>query len=514
MATYNIVLSFLSVVFAYIGFTRYRNHKRNEEENKAVAERHGCLPATRLQNQRPWGIDRLEQIFRADAESRLMELFLFHFRQTGSTLEQKFLGTKAYGTIEPANLEAIFSSNFKDFGIGPRRAITFPMFGDGIFTQEGPAWKHSRDLLRPQLQHKQYEDLEVFEEAVDDLIDLLKKESENGIIDLQPLFFRLTLDITTAFLFGESVRSLITPEAAGEHTFANAFNTAQQWVTKRFRLLDLYWLVNGKEFRQACDDVQTFADNLIDRNLSPKRARSEKKGKYVFLDTIAQNYTDRSALRGQIINLLAAGRDTTACLLSWTFFLLVRHPSVLQKLREEIDSVCGTTSGLTRSVLRKMPYLQNVLNETLRLYPSLPVNTRTAIRTTVLPVGGGPDGTSPVLIPKGSALAFSVYSMHRRPDLYGMDAELFRPERWEEEMPMQKDHTKHKWGFLPFHGGPRICLGMDFALTEAAYTVVRLLQEFQSIGLPEGEPVELVGVEKQQMTLVISIKDGCRVKLQ
>lgn len=85
------------------------------------------------------------------------------------------------------------------------------------------------------------------------------------------------------------------------------------------------------------------------------------------------------------------------------------------------------------------------------------------MRTTVLPTGGGPDGKSPVLIPKGSALAFSVYSMHRRPDLYGMDAELFRPERWEEEMPMQQDHTKHKWGFLPFHGGPRVCLGRKYA---------------------------------------------------
>jgi cytochrome P450 len=68
-------------------------------------------------------------------------------------------------------------------------------------------------------------------------------------------------------------------------------------------------------------------------------------------------------------------------------------------------------------------------NSALRLYPSVPVNTRTAIRTTVLPTGGGPNRTAPVLIPKGSAVAFSAYAMHRRPDLYGMDAEMFRPER-------------------------------------------------------------------------------------
>ena len=86
------------------------------QKDQAIGESHGCLPAPRLPNQRPFGVDRLEQIFRADAESRLMELFLFHFRQTGCTLEQKFLGSKAYGTIEPANLEAIFSTNFKGKG--------------------------------------------------------------------------------------------------------------------------------------------------------------------------------------------------------------------------------------------------------------------------------------------------------------------------------------------------------------------------------------------------------------
>lgn len=96
---------FVGLVVQYI----FQRKKRAEDE--AISQRYGCQPAPRLQNQRPFGVDRLEQIFRADAESRLMELFLFHFRQTGSTLEQKFLGTKAYGTIEPANLEAIFSTN-------------------------------------------------------------------------------------------------------------------------------------------------------------------------------------------------------------------------------------------------------------------------------------------------------------------------------------------------------------------------------------------------------------------
>ena len=188
------------------------------------------------------------------------------------------------------------------------------MFGDGIFTQDGEHWKHSRELLRPQFHFKQYADLEVFREAVSNLINNIPKGG--GVVDLQPLFFRLALDVTTAFLFGESVQSLKAPESAGEQIFSESFNIAQEYVAKRFRLLDLYWLIGGGgKFRDACNKVHRFADQIIDRNLSSHYEGDEKK--YVFLRTLAKNTLDRTALRGQIINILVAGRDTTACLLSW-----------------------------------------------------------------------------------------------------------------------------------------------------------------------------------------------------
>ena len=190
------------------------------------------------------------------------------------------------------------------------------MFGDGIFVQEGHSWKHSREMLRPQLQHKHYENLEVFKSSVDDLLDILS--TQRGEVDLQPFFFRLTLDVTTGFLFGESVKSLKAPKIAGEQTFAEAFNTAQEYVVKRFRLLDLYWLIGGSTFHSACKNVHEFADQIIDRNLS----RASEKSR-VFLDAVHRNTNNRDELRGQIINLLAAGRDTTACLLTWTLY--VKH---------------------------------------------------------------------------------------------------------------------------------------------------------------------------------------------
>lgn len=79
--------------------------------------------------------------------------------------------------------------------------------------------------------------------------------------------------------------------------------------------------------------------------------------------------------------------------------------------------------------------------------------------TTLLPRGGGPDGLSPVLVRKGDNVAFCVYAMHRRKDLYGEDAEEFRPERWDEDLPLYYDKVNAAWGYLPFNGGPRVCLG-------------------------------------------------------
>jgi cytochrome P450 len=192
------------------------------------------------------------------------------------------------------------------------------MFGDGIFTQDGQDWTDSRRILRPQFHHKQYEDLSVFEDATNDLLKVIEcGKDSTGIVDLQPIFFRFTLDTTTAFLFGDSARSLVAPITAGEQTFGEAFNIAQEYVAKRFRLLDLYWLIGGRKFRDACEKVHEFADTVIDRNLSRDKA-VEDHGKYVFLDSVAESTQNRLALRGQIVNILAAGRDTTACLLSWT----------------------------------------------------------------------------------------------------------------------------------------------------------------------------------------------------
>jgi cytochrome P450 len=189
------------------------------------------------------------------------------------------------------------------------------LFGDGIFTQEGLAWKHSRELLRPQFTYRQYQNLDIFQEPIEDLLNCIS-DAQSGVVDLQPLFFRFTLDTTTAFLFGESVRSLQAGSKAAK--FEEAFNIAQSTVAMRFRLLDLYWLIGGRKFRRSCEAVHKFAEEILEKGMGSQNDSGKRESRYVFLDAIAKEYPNHTALRHQMMNILLAGRDTTACLLSWT----------------------------------------------------------------------------------------------------------------------------------------------------------------------------------------------------
>lgn len=137
--------------------------------------------------------------------------------------------------------------------------------------------------------------------------------------------------------------------------------------------------------------------------------------------------------------------------------------------------------------------------EALRTHPVVPGNSRIAIRDTVIPKGGGPDGDSPVLVKKGTVVLYSPWSMHRDKRWYGEDAEEYKPERWEKLRP--------GWEYLPFNGGPRICLGQQYALTEASYTTVRILQKFKN--LESRDP----GPWVEGLTLTLASKNGCKVAL-
>ena len=190
--------------------------------------------------------------------------------------------------------------------------------GNGIFTQEGPAWKHSRELLRNQFVRTQYQNLEQFREHVNNLLACLP--TSKGVIDLQPLFFKLTLDTTTALLLGQSIHSLQAEEIAdtGLKAFAASWDTASGDLAKRYRLAPLHFLYDTPQFRRACTEVHHFVDGYIQERDEKRNNNPQVQPLDSFLDQISQESTSHTMVRDHLLNILLAGRDTTACCLSWT----------------------------------------------------------------------------------------------------------------------------------------------------------------------------------------------------
>lgn len=268
----------------------------------------------------------------------------------------------------------------------------------------------------------------------------------------------------------------------------------------RLRLADFAWLYRPAKYTKACGSTRVWASNLVNIALHHSDMHGEEQAPHVypFIMNLWQELRDKDLVRDQLLHVLLAGRDTTTCLMSWTLsvysrcsmieltttsFHLVRNSDMFVTLKKEILAVLNDpTAQISKLDIRLMPYLRCCINESelaflpmlhhahyshwiiranrfeaLRLYPQLPVNVRYAIRTTTLPHGGGPNGTSSVVVRKGQGVGWSTYHLHRLQSLYGPDADKYRPERW-----MDGDLKRRlgsSCGFLDFHAGPRRCLG-------------------------------------------------------
>ena len=234
-------------------------------------------------------------------------------------------GPRAYHILDPSNLEMVLSTNFTHYDFGVRNEVFAPLLGSGIFTQEGAAWKHSRELLRKQFVRTHYRSLEPFQEHVDNLISSIST-MEDAIVDLQPLFFKLTLDTTTALLFGRSVHSLKAPSDvdATNREFAENFNIAQAGLAKRFRLAPWHFVYNPPKFRRACSTVHKFVERYIQDQHRHAESAALNDGADNFMSQLFTESPNKRNLRDQLLNVLLAGRDTTACCLSWTMYVIHR----------------------------------------------------------------------------------------------------------------------------------------------------------------------------------------------
>ncbi|KAJ5314857.1 uncharacterized protein N7443_001741 [Penicillium atrosanguineum] len=416
------------------------------------------------------------------------------FRLYGNTLQYKVLGRRIIKTVDPKNIQTILARNFQDYSLANQRQGFLSILGHGIFTTDGQAWSDSRSMLRQNFKGI-HERVEMFEPHITKIFNAIP--TDGTIVDLQSLFCDLTLDTATEFLFGGSIDSLnMGTGGHREQSFALAFDYCMAQLGNDIRTGRPVWFPDQK-LKRYTKVIHRFVDVYVHRALevSDHSENNIEQKHPVFLHDLAKKTRDPIVLRSEALNILLAGRDTTASLLSNMWHTLANQPDICQKLRSEVDALGGHRPTIQQ--IKSMEYLRFFINESLRLYPVVPANIRTAVRDTILPVGGGPDGKSPVFVPRGTSVSYHPYALHRREDIFGPDAMEFKPERWKKLRP--------GWAYIPFNGGPRICLGQQLALAEASYTTIRLLQEFKTI--------EARGPREWREHLTLTCTSGVGVKV-
>lgn len=282
-------------------------------------------------------------------------------------------------------------------------------------------------------------------------------------------------------------------------------------------------MIDGYAYRKACSDLGSIMDNFIAACIENAQTRLKENGNEPtnVIEGLVVNGHDFQYITNQCRHLIIAGFETTSALLGFTFALVESKPLVFKQLRSKALSWFGT-EGMPRQPvnfenLKNNKYMQWVINEALRLYPSGPSIQRVAVQDTVLPRGGGPDGNSPIAAPKGSTVQLGIYLCHRRKDLWGADAAEFKPERWE-------GRKKH-YDFNPFLAGPQICIGREcflhlllnapannreeqYSMTQVAFVLTRFLMRYDTMEKPIGQD----NLRKGWQT-VLTPGDGVKMRL-
>ncbi|KAF8028235.1 hypothetical protein BT93_E0980 [Corymbia citriodora subsp. variegata] len=405
-------------------------------------------------------------------------------------------------TVDPRNVEHILKTKFDEYTKGEYNIdIVKDLFGEGIFAVDGDKWKKQRKVASFEFATRVLRDFScsVFRKNAAKLVKVTEELSAASEgFDMQDVLMRCTLDSIFKVGFGVELNCLEGSSKEGR-VFMKAFDEANALIYWRY--VDPSWklkrLLNiGLEarLRNNITLINNFVHQLIrtKRNQLPvQRERNDKEdilSRFLLESEKDPKNVNEKYLRDIILNFMIAGKDTSANTLSWFLYMLCKHPLVQQKIVDEIKEVMGDQASegnpdffvesITDTVLNRMLYLHATLTETLRLYPAVPVDGRCAETDDILPDG--------FHVKKGDGVYYLAYSMGRMHDIWGEDAEDFKPERWLNDGIFQ---IESPFKFVAFNAGPRICLGKDFAYRQMKIVSIALLRFFCFKLADETKPV-------------------------
>jgi cytochrome P450 len=404
-------------------------------------------------------------------------------------LYNRFLFLHSFLVNKPEYIEHVLLTNHANYRKSHfTRNLLGPLLGNGLLTSEGDFWRRQRRIAAPAFHARRIAEFVATMGASTETM-LARWHTQNGVFDVAAEMTGLALDIIA--------RTMFSTEVAGEVEAIRRLT--EVIVNLRPSLLDLFgfpqWLprLQPKPYRAA---VAAF-EALVARFLTERRS-----GAVAHNDLLAMLLAARDAetsegmserqLRDQILTFILAGHETTANALAWTWYLLARHPQAEARLHAELDRVLG---GRTPSYadLAELKWTRMVIEETMRLYPPAHTIARSAI---------GEDSIGGRRIPPGASLSISMYVTHRNPTLWA-DPERFDPERFTPEAVA----ARHRFAYLPFGGGPRICIGNAFAMAEAQVILATVAQRYR-LRLAGNRRVEPIGL------ITLRPKDGLWVTLE
>ena len=367
---------------------------------------------------------------------------------------------------KPEHVHALMVEHAYDFDKGVAIHNTFrPTIGDGIFSSEGEFHRRQRKLISPPFQPRH---IASYAETMGHYSEQIQRTwSDGSVIDVNQQMTNLTMSIIGKTLFDADVFTETDELGA-------AMTTLFGYITHRLSLLvapPYSWPTpsNSRAHRAAAllrnrisHFIEVRRNHPIDRNdfLSILLQAKDEDG----------NPMSDEQVMAECLTLFGAGHETTATALAWTWYLLCQHPEIYEKVQQEVDN---TLQGRTPSYadLAHLPYCLQVFKEAMRLYPPAYVFSRLALRNMEV------DG---YMIPKGFTVMFAPYTLHRRTD-YFPDPERFDPERFTPE----REKQLPRYAYLPFGAGPRVCIGMYFAMMEGHLLLATLAQRVSFSLLPD-----------------------------
>jgi carotenoid epsilon hydroxylase len=376
------------------------------------------------------------------------------------------------------------------------------LFGTGFAIAGGDLWRVRRRAVGPAL-HKGYLDAmltSVFGPAALRLNDKLAGAAVSGTpIDIEACFSQLTLDIIGAAVFNYEFDSLTqsSPVIQAVYTALKETESRATDVLPFWKFPWAHWFdPRQRKAKEAVALIRATTEELVGRcramveaeeagtdgnSLSDPSTPSADPSILRFL-IASREEVSSTQLRDDLLSMLVAGHETTASVLTWTVYLLAQNPACMERAVAEVDEVLGSDPApSSASQYASLRYLTRCVAESMRLYPHPPVLLRRARVGDSLPPGDWP-------VPAGQDVMISVYNIHHSPAVWGETAEDFDPMRFG---PLDGPHPTEQntdYKFIPFSGGPRKCVGDQFAVMEAVTALAVLLKRF-SVSLTPGQEV-------------------------